>query len=228
MGSWFLAHFLSPGSPALPLCDWLFFHLLSSGCQGHFVPSYKYEATSLLPEYQYPKDWHWVSHAVAANFVPLTWPWAWEEILTLLSCVQASALCCSPGHQVGLVLSFCLTPCLAWFLPKGFTSLLWNEDPVLLLLCKLCPQGLQYSGNPSPLISLLSCSVNVRPRLLGPPGRPWSGLCPFSLWSLHFVSFHGVPAAICCWSCPETCQISSTRTTALTNNPKCQLLWFSS
>ena len=180
MGSWLLAHFLSPGSPALPLCDWLFLHLLSSAvAKDTWYPPISTRQPACSLSISTPEDWHWVSHAVAATFVPLRWPWAWEEILTLFSCVQASALCRSPGHQVGLVLSFCLNPCLAWFLLKGFPSLLWNEDPVLPLLCKLCLQGLQYSGNPSSSLSLLSCSVNVRLRLLVPPGRPWSGLCPF-------------------------------------------------
>ena len=49
----------------------------------------------------------------------------------------------SPG---GSSLTFGWNPCLAWLLPKGLTSRLWNEGTP-------CLQGLQPSGNPSPLIS---------------------------------------------------------------------------
>ena len=101
-----------PWFPALPLRDWLAFIYRPLRLPRTLGPSYKYEATSCSLSIITPADWHWVGHAIAATFVPPTWPWAWGETLTLFSWVQASALCCSPGHQVGPVLPLAGTPAL--------------------------------------------------------------------------------------------------------------------
>lgn len=115
-----------------------------------------------LSNYHPPEDWHWVSHAVTTAYVPLTCPWVRKEVLAFFSCVQASALCCSPIHQV-YILSFCSHLCPAWFLSKCSISFLWNEDPILPSLWKLCPQGLESGGRRAPVLgsqdSPLSCSA---------------------------------------------------------------------
>lgn len=141
----------------LPTVWWVFLHALLSSvvAKATLYPPISTTRPDCSLSIITPGDWHWVSHAVAATFVPLTCAWAWEAVLTLFSRVQASALCCNPSHQV-CVLCFCSTPCPAWFLPKCFTSFLWNAGPVLPLLCKLCPQGLKSSGSPSPWIPRLS------------------------------------------------------------------------
>lgn len=167
------------------------------------------------------EDWHWATHAVATASVPLTRLWTREELLAVFSFVQASALCAVLVTR-SVSYPFARTPAL----PDSFLNAPSRFFGMKVLSCPHCANYALWGWSPVGSLvlgsqdSLSSCSANVRLWLLISPWGPWSGLwplsCPSHLWSLHFVSLYGLPAAICCWVCPETYHISSIRPTAVT------------
>lgn len=145
---------LVPWSPTVLL---VFLHaLLSSdcGCQGNFVPAYKYNSTRSLPEYYYPGRLT-LSHP-CCGYRFCSSDTSLDQGRASCRVLLCPGLCLvrSLSHQV-CVLSFCSNSCPAWFISKCSISFLRNEGSILPSLCKLCPLGLESSGIPGPWIPRL-------------------------------------------------------------------------